>query len=682
MAYPLEASIVCEQVFSKKSMGYLWSVRDELDQGQVPHLDAMFKGGRKGDIRGRFTSTYKLANSAIGRLGYGRLYGSKGSMEQLEREIRGTLCREFYHDIDVVNCHPVLLVQFAKRYYNMEMPEVAKYCENRDEYLAKISEDRDVGKTAIITIMFGGKNTYPMLEPFCQEVRVFTLRVMDDVKYADLLREVVKQGGNIGGTFLSYVLQTEERRVMMAMRKAYMERGWSVDVLAYDGVQLRQEKGKVITPSLLHEVEQCITQDTEYVVQLAEKPFHSYNVPETASEVAPKVSRDLYLERKAVFEENHFYYSPSNMVGEFKYGKLSFYEIAHAKTYLNGFDFKHSKALKDRTSFVDLWLNDDSRRTIRLIDQKPSNDPDVFSPPFIFRYMQSEESDEKAVPLFQEFMAVLLNHDEAVIHFVTRWIAHILQQPFENPLTSVILSGRKGCGKDTLGDFLQEWIIGDGLCHNYTTTTQFWDNYDCDRMGKFLVKLEEASGYVNKKHVGALKARITSRTITVNPKGKGSITSANYNRYIMTLNEGEGVKTEEGERRFLTVACGTEWVGNLDQWALVRKTLFAPAGARAVGDWLMSIDLSSFQVRKLPTTDHMDFLMETAKSPFDLFLTNLVSGSYRATELRSLYHQYLTDKSLSGYMNETTFGRALIIPVRDGDLKKSRDTSGMIYMKC
>lgn len=281
MSYPLEAPITCEQIYSRKTMGHLWSIRKDLDPTQVTYLDAQFKGKRKGTIRCSFTSTYKLANSPIGRLGYGRLYGSKGSMEQLEREIRGTLCKEFYHDIDVVNCHPVLLVQFAKRCYNMDMPEVVKYCENRAEYLAKISEDREVAKTAVITIMYGGKNTYPILEPFCQEVRIFTLTVMNDAKYADLLREVAKEGGNVGGTFLSYVLQTEERRVLMPMLKAFTDRGWSVDVLNYDGLQPRQQVDKVITSDLLREVEQVIATESGYVVQLIEKPFQSLEIPES-----------------------------------------------------------------------------------------------------------------------------------------------------------------------------------------------------------------------------------------------------------------------------------------------------------------------------------------------------------------------------------------------------------------
>lgn len=281
MSYPLEAPIRCEQIYSRKTMGHLWNIRKDLDATQITYLDALFKGKRKGSIRCSFTSAYKLANSAIGRLGYGRLYGSKGSMEQLEREIRGTLCREFYRDIDVVNCHPVLLVQFAKRYYNMDMPEVAKYCENREQYLTTISEDRETAKNEVIKVMYGGKNTHAVMSPFAEEVRVFTITVMSDEKYSDLLQEVAKEGGNISGKFLSYVLQTEERRVMMVMRKTFMNHGWSVDVLAYDGVQLRQEVGKIISDELLQEVEKAITTETGYVVQLMEKPFQTMDIPES-----------------------------------------------------------------------------------------------------------------------------------------------------------------------------------------------------------------------------------------------------------------------------------------------------------------------------------------------------------------------------------------------------------------
>jgi hypothetical protein len=36
------------------------------------------------------------------------------SLQSLPREIRQTISEEFYYDVDIINCHPVLLQQYAK----------------------------------------------------------------------------------------------------------------------------------------------------------------------------------------------------------------------------------------------------------------------------------------------------------------------------------------------------------------------------------------------------------------------------------------------------------------------------------------------------------------------------------------------------------------------------------------
>ncbi len=36
------------------------------------------------------------------------------SLQTLPREIRHTFANEYYHDIDISNCHPVLISQYAK----------------------------------------------------------------------------------------------------------------------------------------------------------------------------------------------------------------------------------------------------------------------------------------------------------------------------------------------------------------------------------------------------------------------------------------------------------------------------------------------------------------------------------------------------------------------------------------
>jgi hypothetical protein len=228
---PYDFSVSCEQVFSRKSVGYIWSKRNELDAGQMVIIKALYDNRKKGSIDGSHRADYKLARSGAGKLGYGRLYGTRGSFETLEREIRGTVCKEFYYDIDIKNAHPVFLYQLAATVYKIDMPEVKRYCENRDAYLKQMKDNngqplsRDDAKSAILKIMYGGKNEHDFLREFEKEVKVFTqLTLGTDAKHSKLLAYVRKLEGdcgqsigsgkkeykikNIWGTFLALILQT------------------------------------------------------------------------------------------------------------------------------------------------------------------------------------------------------------------------------------------------------------------------------------------------------------------------------------------------------------------------------------------------------------------------------------------------------------------------------------------
>jgi phage/plasmid-associated DNA primase len=284
--------ISCEQRFSRRSLGYLWSRRQEIDPYQVKLLQVLYLGRKSGSIEGIFPVKYKLKETRAGKLGFGRLYGTKGSLETLERECRGTMCREFYDDIDVVNCHPVILHQLAKR-YGVELTEVKKYCDRRTEYLEKISPSKDIAKQAILMVLYNGKNEHPFLAPMVNEIQEFSnWHLVTDPQYKELVKAVAthvqevkaKHGscnekkGNFDGSFLAQILQTEERKIMLAMRESFMSQGFNVDVLAYDGVMLR--KGDIpLTDEHLRTAERAIFQATQYKVDLVNKPFEYYEIP-------------------------------------------------------------------------------------------------------------------------------------------------------------------------------------------------------------------------------------------------------------------------------------------------------------------------------------------------------------------------------------------------------------------
>ena len=92
---------------------------------------------------------------------FGRVYAKKPycSIGSLPREIRGTLASDYYVDIDINNCHPVLLVQLCGK-HKINCSALRTYVNNRDDYLNKVIQEyqctRDDAKTLFLELMYGG----------------------------------------------------------------------------------------------------------------------------------------------------------------------------------------------------------------------------------------------------------------------------------------------------------------------------------------------------------------------------------------------------------------------------------------------------------------------------------------------------------------------------------------------
>jgi predicted AAA+ superfamily ATPase len=89
--------------------------------------------------------------------------------------------------------------------------------------------------------------------------------------------------------------------------------------------------------------------------------------------------------------------------------------------------------------------------------------------------------------------------------YILKWIAHLIQKPFDLPGVALVISGLKGCGKDTLFDFLQQFVIGMDYSFNYGSNEQFFDSHDTGRQSKFLCKLEEANRSICLRNADKLK---------------------------------------------------------------------------------------------------------------------------------------------------------------------------------
>ena len=82
-------------------MGSLWERRRDLDASQVRILKSLYDNKKRGTLDCKTPITYALSKSRAGQMGFGRYYGTIGSLETLQRDIRSTLCAEYYTDIEL-----------------------------------------------------------------------------------------------------------------------------------------------------------------------------------------------------------------------------------------------------------------------------------------------------------------------------------------------------------------------------------------------------------------------------------------------------------------------------------------------------------------------------------------------------------------------------------------------------
>ena len=108
------------------------------------------------DNKGIIQCNYEYSSSTPMLLG-GRLFANN-SIQQVACEIRGLL---FKHttDIDVSNCHPVLLLYLCNK-NNIPCANLQKYVENRDSILFEICADKDEAKRIILCSMNDSEKNY------------------------------------------------------------------------------------------------------------------------------------------------------------------------------------------------------------------------------------------------------------------------------------------------------------------------------------------------------------------------------------------------------------------------------------------------------------------------------------------------------------------------------------------
>jgi len=225
---------------------------------------------------GQRTVTYLRAK----KQDIGRVYADGAlSLQGFSKGIRSKLAKGIYHDIDIKNCHPVLLLQIIER--NPEIVFIPKklryYVENRDMVLAQIQDTakctRGKAKILMLSLLYGGKlqtwkskNNNPKVPSFVTQY-AFELLAIADLLYP-------KTSHNQKFSNLSLMIQNVEHEILMCISNSLETQGYLPGVYMFDGLmvyRLQRDSVDPIDCDILRKVEADVLKETGYTIELEEK---------------------------------------------------------------------------------------------------------------------------------------------------------------------------------------------------------------------------------------------------------------------------------------------------------------------------------------------------------------------------------------------------------------------------
>ena len=220
----------------------------------------------------------KTQNMKYGRCNPQRALG----LYNIRREIRHTLAKNTMEDIDIENCHPVLLYQLLKSNGLKDIcGSLEQYISRRDDYLKMVMEHynvkRDPAKKLFIQLLYGGGiNSWRDFNEIPDTTKDIDFVLKFKTEFATLCNIIVnhnplivkevkarkdeqnKKDYNLNSSVCSYYLQEWECRILEECYLYAVDNGYinnKVAVLCADGLMIEK---KNYNPAILTELSNLI----------------------------------------------------------------------------------------------------------------------------------------------------------------------------------------------------------------------------------------------------------------------------------------------------------------------------------------------------------------------------------------------------------------------------------------
>lgn len=169
---------------------------------------------------------------------FGRYWPTTTGLTSLSKVIRHSIGSDYHIDLDIKNCHPVLL-EFLANQYDVRTDTLSEYNRNRDKYY-HLKEDVLIG-------MYGGDVSNMFVQNIVNEITKLYDAVYKKPEFKVIKNWSIKnqRNGNIMGCFMANLAQELEKQCLDCMIEVLAERDVMITSLAFDGLTISKTKSNV-----------------------------------------------------------------------------------------------------------------------------------------------------------------------------------------------------------------------------------------------------------------------------------------------------------------------------------------------------------------------------------------------------------------------------------------------------
>ena len=168
-----------------------------------------------------------------------RYYGVGSCLSYLKKQIKNSIMPKNIKDIDMVNCHPVILLNLCQK-NKVKCNILKNYVENRNIILDSFSDDRKIVKELFLTILNGGfKRVYSKDIEVNNYLKLLENEIIKIQNYFYLKdKRYFEKGYNYMGKNLSRIILQEENEILQTMINYFVSKRVKIFTLEYDGLKI------------------------------------------------------------------------------------------------------------------------------------------------------------------------------------------------------------------------------------------------------------------------------------------------------------------------------------------------------------------------------------------------------------------------------------------------------------